>query len=233
MQKTVVSWSSGKDAALALYRLIQSGTQPQLLLTTVTEEEQSVTAHGISALMVQAQAAALGLPLQQVIITSGGYEAAMSRAYQQLSISGYTSVVFGDIFLQNLKQYRQAQLKQHNIEPIFPLWGCDSKLLMREFLAAGFKAIVVCVNSSLLPQHFCGRLIDEEFVADLPPGVDVCGENGEYHSFVFDGPLFTHPVQFIKSDTLQKILPAPKDVNATNGASQTQIPFFYTQLMLL
>jgi uncharacterized protein (TIGR00290 family) len=141
------------------------------------------------------------------------YERVISDAYQQLKRDGFDQVLFGDIFLEDLKQYREQQMAKEGIQPLFPLWKKDSRELMEEFISAGFKGIIVCVNKHYLPEEFCGRLIDASFVRDLPAGVDVCGENGEYHSFVFDGPIFQHPVPFELGDQVHREYRAPSEEN--------------------
>ena len=133
-----------------------------------------------------------------------------------LKAAGCSKAIFGDIFLEDLKIYREQKLKEAGIECIFPLWQIDTNELIKEFIDAGFKAVVVCVNEQYLDESFCGRMIDKSFVNDLPSTVDVCGENGEFHSFVFDGPVFNQPIQFTKGDVVYKKYKAPKPADDNN-----------------
>ena len=146
------------------------------------------------------------------------YETIMLNKINVLKAEGCSKAIFGDIFLEDLRIYREQKLMQAGIECVFPLWKIDTNELIKEFINLGFKAIVVCVNEQYLDKSFCGRLIDTSFVNDLPSNVDVCGENGEFHSFVFDGPLFKQPIGFKKGEIVYKQYEAPKvdDVNTTN-----------------
>ena len=201
MQKTYFNWSSGKDSALALYRIQeQSGYDVDLLVTTTNEDFQRVSMHGLREELLHQQATAIGLPLQTIPfpaeVTMDAYSETMKQAMNGLVEKGNTHGVFGDIFLEDLKRYRDGKLAEVGITGVYPLWKQDTKQLMQEFLALGFKAITVCVNAKLLSQEFVGRVIDQQFIDDLPDNVDVCGENGEFHTFVFDGPIFSKPVEF-------------------------------------
>ena len=214
-KKYFLSWSGGKDCCLSLYKAAQLDLPVRLLLTSVNKVHQRISMHGVRVSLLEQQAALLQLSLHKVALpeTPGmaEYENAMNEAFQQLKASGFTGAVFGDIFLDDLKQYRELQLAKQELSCFFPLWKRDSKELMTEFLSLGFKAIVVCINNQFLDRSFCGRLIDESFVNDLPAGVDVCGENGEYHSFVFDGPLFSKPVSFQKGQVVYREYAAPQN----------------------
>ncbi len=200
-RKTYFNWSSGKDSALALYKMQQ---QPEyevdLLVTTTNKDFGRVSMHGLREELLQKQAVAIGLPLQTIPfsaeVTMDAYSEIMKKAMQRLTTKGYTHGVFGDIFLEDLKAYRDGKLAEVGITGVYPLWKQDTKKLMQEFLSLGFKAITVCVNAKLLGKEFVGRVIDQPFIDDLPENVDVCGENGEFHTFVFDGPIFSKPVEF-------------------------------------
>ena len=195
VERVLCSWSGGKDSALALREVL---ARPQYevaaLLTTVTEDYDRISMHGVRRSLLRRQAEALGLPLEEVGISRRSsneeYELAMGRVLQRYREAGVTAVVFGDIFLEDLKQYRQGNLAKLDMQAIFPLWKRDTRELVRSFIGSGFRAVVVCVDTRLLDGRFAGRQIDEEFVRDLPGAVDACGENGEYHSFVYDGPIF-------------------------------------------
>ncbi len=199
--KTYLNWSSGKDSALALYDLQHSGEyEVQLLLTTVNAHYGRVSMHGLRKEVLLAQAAATGLPLQivelPVEVTNEVYENHLGKTVEKLSEQGFKCAAFGDILLADLRAYREQQLADKGLKAVFPLWDCDTKLLAQRFLETGFKAIVVTVDAAKLDRSFVGRTFDEAFLADLPAGIDPCGENGEFHTFCYDGPIFRHPVLF-------------------------------------
>lgn len=204
-EKVLFAWSSGKDSGRALHELRQAGTHEVVsLLTTVTEGYERISMHGVRIALVEQQAAAIGLPLEKVYIpmqsSDESYEAAMKAALVRHRAGGVTGVAFGDLFLEDLKRYREQKLAEVGMTAVFPLWKRDTRELAHSFVAQGFKAIITCVDSQVLGGEFSGRLYDEQFIADLPPQVDPCGENGEFHSFVFDGPLFSRPVLFEKGE---------------------------------
>ena len=197
----LLSWSGGKDSCLALWELCRAGDwRVEILLTTLTRDYDRISMHGVRRALLQRQAEALGLPLQEVPISKGAdnaeYEAAMGRALAGHCAGGIEHAAFGDLFLEDIRAYRQKLLAAHGLNGLYPLWGRDTHALIREFLALGFRTVVVCVDPAKLDPRFVGRVIDERFLEELPPGVDPCGENGEFHSFVFDGPLFSAPVRF-------------------------------------
>ena len=199
MEKVIFSWSSGKDSALALYELRKDKQiEVTALLTTVTQDYERVSMHGVRRALLLQQAAALRLPLIEVLIskqaTNEEYEQKMQETLTAARVSGVTAVVFGDIFLEDLRQYREENLARIGIQAIFPLWKRDTRALVLEFMQAGFKAITTCVDTHALGEEFAGREINAQFVADLPPQVDPCGENGEFHTFVYAGPIFNHPI---------------------------------------
>ncbi|QTE23623.1 diphthine--ammonia ligase [Polaribacter cellanae] len=201
MKKTYFNWSSGKDAALALYKMQQNPDYDvSLLVTTVNEDYKRVSMHGLRKELLEKQIVSLELPLQTISfpanVTMDSYSKTMKIAMDSLIEKEYEYAVFGDIFLEDLKEYRDSKLKEVGMKGIYPLWKKDTKEVIAEFLELGFKAITVCVNSKMLGEEFVGRIIDEQFIKDLPENVDVCGENGEFHTFVFDGPNFSKPVDF-------------------------------------
>jgi uncharacterized protein (TIGR00290 family) len=195
-------WSGGKDSAMALHAL-QSAQSHRVtsLLTTVTEEFDRISMHGVRRVLLERQAESIGLPLHAVLIppqcVNATYEARMNEALNEHLGRGVRRVAFGDIFLEDLRVYRERNLAQMGMEALFPIWKRDSRELTHKFLRLGFQAIAVCVDPSVLDSSFAGRVLDESFFADLPPGVDPCGENGEFHTFVFDGPVFQEPIQFV------------------------------------
>jgi uncharacterized protein (TIGR00290 family) len=195
-------WSGGKDSAMALHAL-QSAQSHRVtaLLTTVTEEFDRISMHGVRRALLERQAESIGLPLHAVLIppqcVNTTYEARMKQALNEHLGRGVRRVAFGDIFLEDLRVYREQNLAQIGMEALFPIWKRDSRELTHEFLRLGFQAVTVCVDPRVLDSSFAGRILDESFFADLPPGVDPCGENGEFHTFVFDGPVFQEPIQFV------------------------------------
>lgn len=195
MENILVSWSGGKDSTLALYEVLKNKNyQVAALLTTVTEDYDRISMHGVRSVLLEQQAARLGFPLEKVLISKNAsnkeYELNMGRVLTKYKDAGVTSVVFGDIFLEDLKKYREDNLATLAMRGVFPLWKRDTRELARTFIALGFKAITTCVDTQRLGREFVGRIIDEQFLSDLPATVDPCGENGEYHSFVSDGPIF-------------------------------------------
>lgn len=194
------NWSGGKDAAFALWKTVQNRDHKiKYLFTSINKVHNRVSMHGVRRELLAMQARALGIPLTTVELTEQPsmqeYEASVAEKINWLKDQGITHSIFGDIFLEDLREYRESQLKSLGIQAVFPLWKIDTTQMIREFISAGFKAIVVCVNEQYLDKSFCGRMIDESFMADLPAHVDPCGENGEYHSFVFDGPVYNAPIK--------------------------------------
>ncbi|WP_262383873.1 adenine nucleotide alpha hydrolase [Hymenobacter lutimineralis] len=211
--RTLMNWSGGKDAALALHCLRQDPDyQVTDLLTSVSAPHQRVAMHGVRVELLAAQARHLGLPFTQLCLPDmpdmAIYESWMRDTLAPLQAQGITHAAFGDIFLEDLRAYRERQLQLVGLQAVFPLWQRPSLELLEEFWQAGFQAIVVCVNEQLLGESFCGRLLDRDFVRDLPPGVDPCGENGEYHSFVFDAPYFPEPIAFRLGERVRRTYPA-------------------------
>jgi uncharacterized protein (TIGR00290 family) len=202
-------WSGGKDSALALHTLLQQNDVCiAALLTTVTEGYDRISMHGVRRELLQQQAESLHLPLHEVFIPSqcGNpiYEAKMEEALLTFRKQGIRRVAFGDIFLEDLRVYREKNLARLEMQALFPIWKRDTRDLIREFHAAQFHGVAVCIDSKVLDSSFAGRELDESFFTDLPPGVDPCGENGEFHTFVFDGPIFSRPVRFTLGETVPR-----------------------------
>ena len=217
--QAIFNWSGGKDSALALYKVRQAGQLDiQTLLTTVSTPYQRISMHGVRTALLEQQAAALGLPCRQLLLpempSMATYEQLMGDTLRELQQVGATVSVFGDIFLEDLRRYREAKLAEIGLQAEFPLWGRPTAELIREFLGLGFKTITTCVNAQYLDRSFVGRVIDEEFLRDLPAHVDPCGENGEFHTFVFDGPLFSQPIAFEKGEIVYRQYTAPAPVAA-------------------
>ncbi|MGQ9778262.1 MAG: diphthine--ammonia ligase [Bacillota bacterium] len=205
-EPVLLAWSGGKDSVLALWELLKTGDYSITLLATFTEGYRRLSLHGVREELIEAQAASLGLPLVKVWIplgcTNEEYDRRMEETLCGQRLSGVRRVAFGDIFLADVRAYRERNLARAGMEGLFPLWGRNTKQLAEAFLEAGFKAIAVCIDSEALDRGFAGRIYDRGFLADLPPGIDPCGENGEFHTFVFDGPNFRVPVGFRKGETV-------------------------------
>jgi uncharacterized protein (TIGR00290 family) len=204
-EKVIFSWSGGKDSAIALYE-IQQGKNYEILalLTTITEDYDRVSMHGLRRILLEQQANCLGLPLEKVSISKDAsneeYESKMKEALLRYKNAGVHSVVFGDIFLQDVRKYREENLSKIGMNGVFPIWRRNTTALAHTFIDLGFKAITICVDSNVLDKRFAARDFDKQFLSELPPTVDPCGENGEFHSFVYDGPIFKENILFKKGE---------------------------------
>src|SRR5260370_6379082 len=208
----VMSWSGGKDSAIALHELLRIADYEVIgLMTTVSEECQRISHHGVREALLDEQAEAIGIPLLKVYIPSGDsggctndvYEAIMSRVMAGYKARGVQTVAFGDLFLADLSAWREANLAKAGMRGIFPIWMRDTGQLARDMIRLGYKAYLSCVEANLGP-GLAGRLYDEELLGALPSGTDPCGENGEFHSFVFDGPIFERPVSLRVGETVTR-----------------------------
>ncbi|WP_035108692.1 diphthine--ammonia ligase [Flavobacterium denitrificans] len=225
-KKALFNWSSGKDSALSLFKILQNPVyQIEYLLTSVNQQFQRISMHGVRIELLEAQAKSIGIPLKILQIpempTMEVYEDVMCKALTELKEEGISHSVFGDIFLEDLRKYREDQLAKLGFEGVFPIWKIPSQDLIQEFISLGFKTIVVCVNEKYLDQSFVGRIIDQDFINDLPENVDVCGENGEFHTFAFDGPIFSKPVDFEIGEIVYRKYEKPKTDNSSNTACDT------------
>lgn len=237
-EKAIFNWSSGKDSALCLYKIIQEQQYEILcLLTSVNELYQRISMHGVRTELLEAQAENIGFPLIKIQVpempTMEAYEKAMTAALIDLKAKGVTASVFGDINLEDLREYRENKLSELGLKGVFPLWKRSTNQLIREFINLDFKAIVTCVNEKYLDKSFTGRVIDYNFLKDLPDNVDPCGENGEFHTFVYDGPIFRQPVIFNKGEIVyRKYVPIKQDSCSTYkfntiDTNDTDSPFDY------
>lgn len=209
MKKIFLSWSSGKDAAYALYKLQQSKEYTiHSLFCTLEETSQRVSMHGIHESLLDAQAHSLGIPLQKLFLpkdlSMDGYGKIMKEELTAIKQQGISSFAFGDILLDDLKSYREKQLSAVNMEAIFPLWGKNTTTLAKEIINSGIKAIVVAVSRNVLEDSFIGREYNNEFLSDLPKNIDPCGENGEFHTFVYDGPHFRYPLKVKREEVVKR-----------------------------
>lgn len=215
IKKTYLNWSSGKDASLSLYYLLRDNKYSvQRLLTSVNVAHDRISMHGIRRTLFEKQAKSIGIPLTAIELPEEPdmkiYNRKMKEAVEDLQSEGFTTAAFGDIFLEDLRKYREDQLNPLGIECIFPIWKKDTRGLMEEFIRLGFKAIVVAISENALNPSFLGREIDKNFLSSLPENVDPCGENGEFHTFCYDGPVFKFPVEFTIGEKVYKEYKAPK-----------------------
>lgn len=220
--KAIFNWSSGKDSSLALFKIIQDNNyEVTSLLTSINKEFQRISMHGVHVSLLEKQAESLGFPLIKMELSKEPsmeeYRAIMDKTMSHVKSMGVTASIFGDIFLEDLRQYREDQLNTIGMEAVFPLWKQNTAELIHEFLSLGFKTIVTCVNGAYLDKSFAGRIIDQQFLDDLPENVDPCGENGEFHTFTFDGPVFKEPILFEIGETVKKTYPKPKTDSEEDG----------------
>jgi uncharacterized protein (TIGR00290 family) len=199
-EKILLSWSGGKDSSLAYYYIQEAGAyEIAVLLTTITEGYNRVSMHGVRRVLLERQAQSLGLPLQEVYIPKDSvdeeYESRMRDALLGYQRDDINSAGFGDVFLEDVRKYREDRLARIGMKAVFPLWKRDTTKLVRDFIDLGFEAIVTCIDSRVLDSSFAGKLINDDFISRLPPHVDPNGENGEFHSFVLDGPIFKRRVE--------------------------------------
>lgn len=214
--KTYFNWSSGKDSALALHYLLEQGHyEIDRLLTTVNAHYNRVSMHGLPRNVLEAQTASVGIPLDILEVpekpSMEQYNELMRTTVTQLRSQGYTHTGFGDIFLEDLKQYREEMLNPYGLTTLFPLWKKDTTQLMEEFLGLGFRAVIICINNSKLDASFLGQELSQELLNKFPSDVDPCGENGEYHTFCFGGPIFKAPIPFTIGKKVFKAYDNPSD----------------------
>ena len=208
MTVSALSWSGGKDSALTLWTLRHEGVEPAALITIVTDAYERISMHGVRRELLARQADATGIPLVEVRIppacVNEVYETRMAEAFASPSLSAVEAVAFGDLFLEDVRAYREERLTANDRRGLFPLWGRDTGTLAREFIAAGFQAFIACLDPRALDASFAGRAYDEQLLADLPASVDPCGENGEFHTFVHAGPIFTEPIECNPGEVVER-----------------------------
>ncbi len=222
--KSIFNWSGGKDSALALHKALQKQEFEIIsLLTTVNRENQRSSMHAIPVSLLQKQAKSLGIPLYIVELPPEGsmenYENEMKKAINHFKELGVTHSIFGDIFLHDVKSYREKQLQPYGIEVVEPLWGKTSEDIMDDFIRSGLKTIIVTTMADILDESFIGRHINKDLVADLPTGTDICGENGEYHTFCYDGSIFQFPVPYSLGEPLKMTFPIKLDDGSVKNYS--------------
>ena len=240
MKKAVFNWSGGKDSSLSLFYLLQSKEYDvRYLATSVNSKFHRISMHGVRLELLRQQAESIGIPLHMIMMpempTMENYDELMEQTLKKFKQEGIDYSVFGDIFLEDLKKYREDRLSRVGMQGVFPIWKKPSHQLVREFIDLGFKAVLVCVDERVLDRSFVGRRLDGAMLKDLPSHVDPCGENGEYHSFVYDGPIFRKPVLFELEKVVYRQYQSPEnavnDTSSGNMATKTNTGFWYQDLM--
>jgi uncharacterized protein (TIGR00290 family) len=237
MIKCIFNWSGGKDSALALYYCLQN---PELdikyLVTTINDAVDRISMHGVRTELLIEQAESIGIPLHQVRLPEmpgmAEYDAIMRKTMERFRGEGITHAIFGDIFLQDLKNYRDARLSEAGMTGIYPLWQRDTRELIDEFMSLGFGTVIACTQERL--ERIAGKEITKELITSLPVDVDVCGENGEFHTFAFKGPIFQKEIAYKVGEKVFKEYAAPRDTGDTCFSSTPQKPagFWYCDLLL-
>ncbi len=232
----IFNWSGGKDSALALYHCQQNpDLDIKYLVTTINHAVDRISMHGVRTELLVKQAESIGIPLYQIRLPEmpgmAEYDAIMRKTMEHFRTEGITHAIFGDIFLQDLKDYRDARLAEAGMTGIYPLWKRDTNELINEFLDLGFGTVVACTQERL--ERIVGKEISEELILSLPDDVDVCGENGEFHTFAFKGPIFKHEIAYQTGEKVFKEYAAPKDSNDTcfSSAPEKRAGFWYCDLL--
>ncbi len=231
MQNAIFNWSGGKDSALTLYHLLQGKEyNVRWLLTSMSSEYRRISMHGVREELLVKQAESIGIPLHKLIVPTmpsmETYNNLFRDTLNEFRREGIEYSVFGDIFLEDLRVYREKQLAKVKMKGVFPIWKQPTDRLVREFIDLGFKAVIVCVSDRYLDKSFAGRIIDADFLKDLPKDVDPCGENGEFHSFVYEGPIFKKPIAIKIGEVIhKKYEPPPKDKEPSNDTYAPSCPF--------
>ncbi len=239
-QKTFLSWSTGKDSAFALLKLLEKGIKPDLLLTTVNDDFKRVSMHGLRMELLERQAEVIGIPLLKIPlrkdISMEDYNQIISNTLNNLREEGFTLGFFGDIFLEDLKNYRKEQMRKAGFKAEFPVWGYDTREMAMEIIDYEIEPVVVTVNSKYFDQSYVGRNFDRRFLCDLPHDVDWCGENGEFHTFVYNAPYFEKPVSFKRGEVVFKeYKPCSKNDSRAFGKKDSKpwdTGFYYIDLLL-
>jgi uncharacterized protein (TIGR00290 family) len=241
--KALFNWSGGKDSSLCLYKMLQSKEYDiSYLLTTISKQYNRISQHGVRTELLEQQTNSIGIPLYKLIMpefpTMEAYNVMMKQTLAKFKNEDISVSIFGDIFLEDLRKYREEKLAEAGFTAVFPLWKMDTKKLVHEFIDLGFKAVIVCVDEKKLDKSFAGREIDESFLNDLPKDVDPCGENGEFHSFVYDGPIFKKHIEFTKGEIVYRTYNPPTQNEDNNdytcGADDAKMPvtgFWYCDLV--
>lgn len=235
-RKVSISWSGGKDSAFALYKILLSGAYDVVSLHTVfNAETKRVGMHGVHETLIEKQADLLKIPLEKLFLEPSedhdDYTSLIKNYYTRCRASGVEAIVFGDIFLEDLKNFRDRLLTEAGLSGIYPLWQIDSRVLVHDFLNLGFKTLICAANGNYFSRSVMGQTIDSDFIKSLPQQVDPCGENGEFHTFVYDGPVFSHPLNVLVGEPLDKIY-SFKILDRDGHPKEEKIPFWFCELSL-
>lgn len=231
-----MNWSGGKDSAMALHLLRQD---PQIdlkcLVTTLSRQYRRISMHGVRERLLDLQALRMGIPLKKIWLPENTgmhqYSRIMEKSLLSLKKQGIGYAAFGDIFLEDLRAWREKQLDQIQMKALFPIWKSGTGQLARDFIAAGFRALVVCVDAGRLDRRFAGRIFDQSLLDQLPADVDPCGENGEFHSFVFDGPGFAQPVDFTLGQIVERSYPLQSGSGQDGEVGKGDHRFYFCDLL--
>ncbi|MDB5280651.1 MAG: hypothetical protein JWR61_5606 [Ferruginibacter sp.] len=206
----IFSWSGGKDSSYALHKILKEGLYDvKYLLSTINGNFKRLSMHGVKEELIEAQADSIGIPLLKAYVyeaSNAEYEKQMQEILLQARAENIHHVIFGDIFLEDLRQYREQKMAALDMQCVFPIWKTDTKWMVHDFISKGFKTITCCINDGYLNESWCGRLIDESFIDDLPQTVDPCGENGEFHSYCFEAPIFKKKINIVTGAKTYKAL---------------------------
>ena len=230
MKKSIFNWSGGKDSAMALYKVLQDKEYNiESMVTTINSDKGRVSMHGLRESVLDLQVSSIGLPVQKVMLSEmpemDEYNSKMKSMLKKYASQRIEYSIFGDIFLEDLKSYRDQKLAEVGMKGVYPLWKMKTMDLMKQFIEQGFRSVIICTDAKYLDESFLGREIDREFINDLPYDIDPCGENGEYHSFVYDGPFFKYPIEFVKGEKVFKEYKKGSDSSAHNSG------FWYLDLL--
>lgn len=233
----VFCWSGGKDSSYALYKVLQQGEyEVKYLLSTINGNYRRLSMHGVREALIELQAEHIGLPLIKVYVYEANneeYEKQMNEALLQLKSEGINTVLFGDIFLEDLREYREQKMAAVGMQCVFPIWKISTAELVKDFVAKGFKSYTCCINDGYLDESWAGRLIDDNFINQLPTTVDPCGENGEYHSFCFNGPIYQKPIRVsVGEKRYEPLLLKPGQEHPTPIKENTTKGFWFADILL-
>ncbi|MDP4265492.1 MAG: diphthine--ammonia ligase [Bacteroidota bacterium] len=234
--KAIFCWSGGKDSSYALYKVLQEGVyEVKYLLSTFNGNYNRLSMHGVREELIEAQAESIGIPLLKVYVyeaSNAEYEKQMEETLLRIKKEGIDTVLYGDIFLEDLREYREKKMAPLAMQCVFPIWKTDTRWMLNDFIAQGFKTIVCCINDGYLNEDWCGRLIDEAFIRELPSVVDPCGENGEFHTFCFDGPVFKKAIPVTRGEKTYKKLELKTNDHPTPIKDVGTRGFWFSDLLL-
>jgi uncharacterized protein (TIGR00290 family) len=232
----IMSWSGGKDSSYALHELLKDPRcEVKYLLSTFNGNYRRLSMHGVREELIEAQASSIGIPLIKVYVYDASnteYEQRMSEILLKVKAEGIGTIAFGDIFLQDLRRYREDQMNSIGMKCMFPIWKKDTKWLANDFIEKGFRTVTCCVNDGILDEKWCGRIIDSTFLAELPPGVDHCGENGEFHSFCYNAPIFTKPINVRIGEKIYRTMHINADDHPATNIDPVNRGFWFSDLLL-